>query len=325
MIRELYYAEAIREALMQEMRRDGRVYVYGEDVGEYGGVFGVTMGLVKEFGHERVRSTPLSEAAILGEAVGSALYGLRPVPEIQFCDFVTVGFSQIVDVMSNYHYRNGSALPITVRLPAGGMLQIGNFHSNCWENWFAHVPGLKVVVPSSAYDAKGLLIAAIRDNNPVLYFEQKFMYRSVKDEVPEEPYTVPIGKARVVREGKDVSLFTYGNMMLTAKQAARELEGKGINVEIVDVRTLLPLDKETLLGSFKKTNRAIILHEARKFAGFGAELAGLFAEEAFDFMAAPVVRIGSIHTPVPMNPILERAYLPSVRQVVDAAERLMEY
>lgn len=325
MTRELYYADAIKEALAQEMRRDERVYVYGEDVGEYGGVFGVTMGLIKEFGPKRVRSTPLSETAILGEAVGASLYGLRPVAEIQFCDFITVGMSQVVDVMSNYHYRNGSALPLTVRLPAGGMLQIGNFHSNCWEAWFAHVPGLKVVVPSCAYDAKGLLVSAIRDNNPVLFFEQKYMYRSVKDAVPEDLYEVPLGKARIVKEGSDVTLFSYGNMMLTAKEALKELNEKGIDVELVDVRSLVPLDRETLLGSFRKTHRAVILHEARKFCGFGGELAAMLAEEAFDDMAAPIIRVGSLHTPIPMNPILERAYLPSVEEVVSACEKVMQY
>lgn len=325
MARELFYADAIYEALSQEMKRDDRVYVFGEDVAEYGGVFGVTLGLVKEFGRERVRSTPLSEGAILGEAVGAAVYGLRPVPEIQFCDFVTVAMSQVVDLMANYRYRNGVALPITVRLPAGGMLSIGNFHSNCWENWFCHVPGLKIVVPATAYDAKGLLTAAIRDPNPVLYFEQKRLYRLQKDEVPEESYEVEIGKARVAREGKDISLITYGNMVLEAQEAARQLEKKGIDVEVLDLRSLVPLDKETILNSFRKTHRAVILHEARKYSGFGGEIAAMLAEEAFDDMAAPIVRLGSMQTPVPMNPALEAAYLPSVAQTVEAAEKLMKY
>lgn len=325
MTREIFYADAIYEALSQEMKRDERVYVYGEDVAEYGGVFGVTLGLVKEFGDRRVRSTPLSESAILGEAVGAAAYGLRPVPEIQFCDFITVAMSQIVDLMANYRYRNGVAMPITVRLPAGGMLSIGNFHSNCWENWFCHVPGLKIVVPATAYDAKGLLTAAIRDPNPVLYFEQKRLYRLIKDHVPEEQYEVEIGKAGIVREGKDLSLITYGNMLIEAKEAAQKLEHKGIDVEIVDLRTLVPLDRETILASVRKTHRVLVLHEARKFSGFGGEVAGLVAEEAFDDLAAPVLRLGSIQTPVPMNPVLEKAYLPSVEQIVEAAEKLMRY
>lgn len=325
MPRELFYAEAIKEALTQEMERDERVYIFGEDMGTYGGVFGVTIGMFEKFGRERVKATPLSESAIIGEAVGAALKGLRPVPEIQFCDFVTTAMSQVVDLMANYHYRNGVALPITVRLPSAGMLQIGNFHSNCWENWFTHVPGLKVVVPSSAYDAKGLLISAIRDPNPVLYFEQKRLYRFVKDEVPEELYEVPLGKAKILREGDDVTLLTYGNMVVEAKKAAEELEKKKINVEIVDLRSLVPLDKETIFTSFKKTNRCIILHEARKYSGFGGELAGMLAEECFDDLAAPIIRIGSKQTPIPMNPILEKAYLPSVEDVVVAAEKLMTY
>ena len=325
MTRELFYAEAIKEALAQEMKRDDSVYVFGEDVAGYGGVFGVTMGLLEEFGPERVRSTPLSEGAILGEAVGSAIYGLRPVPEIQFGDFITVAMSQVVDLMASYHYRVGTALPLTIRIASGGMLSIGNFHSNCWENWFTQVPGLKIVVPSTAYDAKGLLISAIRDNNPVLFFEQKRLYRLIKDEVPEEPYAIEFGKANIVNEGSDISLITYGNMIPMAKEAVAELAKKGIKVELIDLRTLLPLDKETVLASVRKTNRAIVLTEARKFGGFGGEIAGIIAEEAFDDLAAPVVRIGSIHTPVPMNPILERAYLPNLQQVLDAADQLMRY
>lgn len=325
MPRELFYAEAIKEALSQEMERDDRVYMYGEDLGTYGGVFGVTIGLHERFGPERVKPTPLSESAIIGEAVGAALKGLRPVPEIQFCDFVTCSMSQVVDLMANYHYRNGAALPITIRLPSAGMLHIGNFHSNCWENWFCHVPGIKIVVPSSAYDAKGLLIAAIRDPNPVMYFEQKHLYRLIKDEVPEELYEVPLGKAKTVREGDHISLFTYGNMVHTAKKAAEELEKKKINLEIVDLRSLVPLDKDAILNSFRKTNRTIILHEARKYSGFGGEIAGILAEEAFDDIAAPIIRLGAKQTPVPMNPVLEKAYLPSVEDVIVAAEKLMRY
>lgn len=324
-MRQLFYAEAIREALAQEMRRDSSVYVFGEDVAGYGGVFGVTMDLVEEFGSERVRSTPLSEAAILGEAVGAAIHGLRPVPEIQFGDFITVAMSQVTDLMASYHYRVGTALPLTIRVPSGGMLGIGNFHSNCWENWFCHVPGLKVVVPSSAYDAKGLLVAAIRDNNPVLFFEQKKMYRHVKDEVPEETYTVKIGTANILRDGNDITLYTYGNMVPMALQAQEELKARGISLMVVDLRSLMPLDKQTILASFRHTHRAIILHEARKMSGIGGEIAGILAEEGFDAIAAPIVRLGSIHTPVPMNPILEKAYLPSLDQVIEEAERLMKY
>lgn len=325
MSRQLFYADAIKEALTQEMKRDERVYMYGEDLGTYGGVFGVTIGMYEEFGPQRVRPTPLSEQAILGEAVGAALKGMRPVPEIQFMDFITSAMTQVVDLMANYHYRNGAALPITIRLPSAGMLHIGNFHSNCWENWFTHVPGLKVVVPSTPYDAKGLLIAAIRDPNPVLYCEQKRLYRLIKDDVPEELYEVEIGKARMAREGNDITLLTYGNMVHEAFKAMPELEKKGIDVEIVDLRSLMPLDKESILNSVRKTNRVIVLHEARKYSGFGGELAGILAEEAFDDLAAPIIRLGAKHTPVPMNPALEKAYLPSPEDVVAAAEKLMQY
>ncbi|HBF12598.1 MAG TPA: alpha-ketoacid dehydrogenase subunit beta [Deltaproteobacteria bacterium] len=325
MLRQLYYADAIREALQQEMRRDDSVYVYGEDVAAYGGVFGVTKGLVDEFGPMRVRNTPLSEAAILGEAVGAAVYGLRPVPEIQFSDFLTTGLSPLVDLAASYHYRIGTPLPITVRAPAGGGLNIGNFHSRCFENWFVGVPGLKVVIPSTAHDAKGLLIASIRDNNPVLFFEQKKLYREIKDDVPEELYTVELGKAAIRREGKDISVFTYGSPVYLALQAAKELEKKGIQVEVIDLRTLMPLDKETILVSFKKTNRALILHEAPKTGGFGGEVAGLLAEEGFDSIAAPIIRIGAKHMPIPTNPVLENYYLPSLNDVLAAADQLMRY
>lgn len=325
MSRPLYYADAIREALRQEMTRDDSVYIFGEDIGAYGGVFGVTKGLLDEFGPKRVRNTPLSEAAILGEAVGAAVYGLRPVPEIQFSDFLTTGLSPLVDVAASYHYRIGTPLPITVRAPAGGALNIGNFHSKCLENWFVGVPGLKVVIPSTAYDAKGLLIASIRDDNPVLFFEQKKLYREIKDDVPEEIYTVELGKAAVRREGKDISIFTYGSPVHLALQAAKEMETKGVSLEIVDLRTLVPLDKETILNSFHKTNRAIILHEAPKIGGFGGEVAALLAEEGFDSIAAPIIRLGAKHMPIPTNPVLEESYLPSLQDVLEAAGKLMQY
>lgn len=325
MPRELFYADAIREALSQEMRRDDSVYIFGEDVAAYGGVFGITKDLLAEFGDMRVRNTPLSEGAIIGEAIGAAVNGLRPVPEIQFSDFLTTGMSTLVDLAASYYYRVHTPLPITIRAPAGGGLRIGNFHSKCLEAWFVHVPGLKVVVPSTAYDAKGLLIASIRDNNPVLFFEQKKLYREIKDEVPEDLYTVPLGQAAIRREEKDISLFTYGSPIYLALEAHRVLKEKGIGLEVVDLRTLQPLDKKTILTSFKKTNRAIILHEAPKIGGFGGEIAALLAEEGFDDLAAPIIRIGAKHTPVPTNPILEDAYLPSLKDVVEAAEKLMEY
>ena len=325
MSRQLFYADAIREGLKQEMERDDSVYIFGEDVAAYGGVFGVTKDLLAQFGPMRVRNTPLSEAAIVGEAIGAAVYGLRPVPEIQFSDFLTTGLSPLVDLAASYYYRIGTPLPITIRAPAGGGLRIGNFHSKCLENWFVHVPGLKVVVPSTAHDAKGLLVASIRDNNPVLFFEQKKLYREIRDEVPEGLYTVELGKAAVRKEGKDISLFTYGTPLYLALEAAQVLEKKGIDLEIVDLRTLVPLDRKTILDSFKKTNRAIILHEAPKTGGFGGEIASLLVEESFDELAAPVIRLGAKQTPVPTNPVLEDWYLPSVNDVVAAAEKLMEY
>lgn len=325
MTRILHYGDAISEALAQEMRHDPDVYICGEDVGAYGGVFGITMGLFKEFGDTRVRNTPLAEMAILGEAIGAAVYGLRPVPEIQFGDFITSAMSQVVDLMSNYHYRNGTALPITIRMPSGGMMNIGNFHSHCWENWFVHVPGLKVVVPSTAYDAKGLLITSIRDNNPVLFFEQKRLYRLVKDDVPEEMYEVPLGKVRVAHPGKDVSIFTYGNMVLECLQAVETLSQQGIDVEVIDLRSLVPLDEKGILQSFRKTHRALVVHEAMARGGFGGEVVSLLMASAFDDMAAPVLRIGAKSTPIPMNPKLEKWYLPSVEDIVAAAKELMNY
>lgn len=323
--RQLTYGDAIREALAQEMRRDESVYIFGEDIAAYGGVFGITMGLFDEFGSKRVRNTPLSEAAILGEAVGAAVNGLKPVPEIQFADFLTSAMSPLVDLMATYHYRISTALPITIRAPSGGGLRIGHFHSKNLEAWFNHVPGLKIVIPSTAYDAKGLLLAAIRDPNPVLYFEQKKLYRSIKDDVPEEDYSVPLGSARLVREGKDVTCVTYGSMVYLAIEAAQKCEEEGIDVEIIDLRSIVPLDKETLVQSFKKTNRALILHEAPKQGGFASDIASILQEEAFDDMAAPILRLGAKHTPIPTNPILEDSYLPSVADFVSSTKKLMEY
>lgn len=323
--RKLFYADAIKEALAQEMRRDERVYIFGEDIAQYGGVFGVTKGLFEEFGAMRVRNTPLSEGAIIGEAVGAAVYGLRPVPEIQFSDFITTAMSPLVDLAATYHYRIGTALPITLRMPSGGMMNIGNFHSKCLEAWFAHVPGLKVVMPATAHDAKGLLIAAIRDDNPVLYLEHKKLYREIQDEVPEEAYEVPLGSARIAREGRHISLFTYGAMVHVALKAARALEEKGVELEVVDLRTIQPFDEQSVKASFHKTKRAIILHEAPKIGGFGGELAAFLEENCFEDLAAPIIRLGSKHTPIPTNPLLEKHYLPSEDDVLEAAKRLMKY
>jgi len=321
----LTYGEAIRDALATEMRQDERVYIFGEDVAAYGGVFGITKGLLEEFGPMRVRNTPLSEAAIIGEAIGACVRGLRPVPEIQFSDFMTTAFSQIVDYAANYKYRFNTSLPFTIRAPHGGGMRIGNFHSKCEEAWYFHVPGLKIVCPSTPAEAKGLLIAAIRDPDPVIYFEEKKLYWEIKGEVPAGDYVIPLGKADIKKEGKDITLVTYGSMVHLGLAAAKELEKESISLEVLDLRSLTPLDEEALLTSFRKTNRVIILHEAVKRGGIGGELVSLICEKAFDSLAAPPLRIGSQFCPIPTSPILEDAYLPNIKDVLDGARKLMEY
>lgn len=321
----LTYGEAIRDGLRTAMRADERVYLFGEDVAQYGGVYGITKGLYEEFGARRVRNTPLSESAIIGEAIGASIAGLRPVAEIQFSDFLTTGFSTLVDVAAPYRFRFGTPLPFVVRAPFGGGLRIGPFHSKCPEAWFFHVPGLKIVAPSTPYDAKGLLQAAIDDDDPVLYFEHKRLYYEIRDEVPEGAYTVPLGKAAVRREGSHVTVVTYGAMVSLALQSAEHLAKEGIELEVVDLRSLVPLDEETILASFRKTNRAILLHEAPLRGGVGAELESILCEKAFDALAAPPVRIAAKMTPVPFAPSLEDFYLPSLQDIVDAARKLVQY
>lgn len=319
------YAEAIRDGMRAAMREDDRVYLFGEDVAEYGGVYGVTKGLVDEFGKRRVKNTPLSELAILGEATGAAIAGLRPIAEIQFSDFITSGFSMIVDYAAPYFFRIGTRVPIVIRAPFGGGLRIGPFHSRCPEAWFFHVPGLKIVVPSTPYDAKGLLQAAINDDDPVLYFEHKRLYYEVREEVPEECYTIPLGQAAIRREGKGVTIVTYSAMVHLALQAAEDLAQEGIEAEVIDLRTLVPLDEATMLASFRKTNRVIILHEAPRRGGVGAELESIICEKAFDSLAAPPIRIAAKMMPVPFAPQLEDYYLPSKQDLIDAARRLVQY
>lgn len=321
----LTYGEAIRDALATEMRKDERVYIFGEDVAAYGGVFGITKGLLEEFGSKRVRNTPLSEAAIVGEAIGASIRGLRPVPEIQFSDFMTTAFSQIVDYAANYKFRFDVNLPFTLRAPHGGGMRIGNFHSKCDEAWYFHVPGLKIVCPSTPAEAKGLLIAAIRDPDPVIYFEEKKLYWEVKGEVPEGDYVTPLGKADLKQEGKDISLITYGSMVHLALAAAKVLEKENISLEVLDLRSLTPLDEEAMLTSFRKTNRVIVLHEAATRGGIGGELVSIICEKAFDCLAAPPVRIGAQFTPVPTSPVLEDAYLPSLQNILESARKLMKY
>lgn len=321
----LTYGEAIRDALATEMRKDERVYIFGEDVAAYGGVFGITKGLLEEFGGKRVRNTPLSEAAIVGEAIGASIRGLRPVPEIQFSDFMTTAFSQIVDYAANYKFRFDVNLPFTLRAPHGGGMRIGNFHSKCDEAWYFHVPGLKIVCPSTPAEAKGLLIAAIRDPDPVIYFEEKKLYWEVKGEVPEGDYVTPLGKADLKQEGKDISLITYGSMVHLALAAAKLLEKENISLEVLDLRSLTPLDEDAMLISFRKTNRVIVLHEAATRGGIGGELVSIICEKAFDCLAAPPVRIGAQFTPVPTSPVLEDAYLPSLQNILESARKLMKY
>jgi len=304
------YLEAIREGLREELVRDETVFCLGQDIGAYGGAFRVTQGFLEEFGRPRILDTPLSETAIVGACVGSAMMGLRPVAEMQFADFVTGGFNMLVNFAAKVHYRWGPAVPMVVRLPTGGGTRGGPFHATNPEAWFTRVPGLKVVAPATVRDAKGLIKAAIRDDNPVLYFEHKYLYRRLKDELPEGDYVTPIGEARVARKGRHVSLITYGSMVYHGGIAADALANDGIEVEIVDLRSLIPLDEEAILESVRKTNRVVVCHEDTKTGGFGGEIAARIAEFAFEHLDAPVRRVASRDTPVPHAPQLEDAFMP---------------
>ena len=319
------YLQAISDGLRSEMQRDKRVFIIGEDVGVYGGAFKVTQGFQEEFGPWRVIDAPLSETAIVGGCTGAAMMGMRPVAEMQFADFISCAWDHLVTVAAKQRYRAGTPVPITVRLPSGGGFSGGPFHSQNPESSFAHIPGLKVVCPATPADAKGLLIEAIQDPNPVLYFEHKHLYRRIKDDVPEERYTVPFGEARMHREGDDISLITWGAMVYTADEAAQKLEGEGISVEILDLRTLAPWDKEGVLRSVEKTSKALVLHEDTLTGGFGAEIAATIGEEAFESLDAPVRRIAAPDTPVPFSPPLEKAFIPQVEDVVAGLKELAEY
>jgi 2-oxoisovalerate dehydrogenase E1 component beta subunit len=319
------YLQAISDGLRSEMQRDKRVFIIGEDVGVYGGAFKVTQGFQEEFGPWRVIDAPLSETAIVGGCTGAAIMGMRPVAEMQFADFISCAWDHLVTVAAKQRYRAGTPVPITVRLPSGGGFSGGPFHSQNPESSFAHIPGLKVVCPATPADAKGLLIEAIHDPNPVLYFEHKHLYRRIKDEVPDERYTVPFGEARTHREGDDISLITWGAMVYTADEAAQNLEGDGVSVEILDLRTLAPWDKEAVLRSVEKTSKALVLHEDTLTGGFGAEIAATIAEEAFENLDAPVRRIAAPDTPVPFSPPLEKAFIPQVEDVVAGLKELAEY
>ncbi|MEK6608815.1 MAG: alpha-ketoacid dehydrogenase subunit beta, partial [Myxococcota bacterium] len=301
----LTYIDAIRAALAEEMRRDESVILVGEDIGAYGGAFKATKGLLEEFGAERVIDAPIAESAIVGVCIGAAIRGLRPVAEMQFADFVTCGFSQLVVNAATFHYRSGQSVPMVVRLPAGGGVAAGPFHSRCPEAWFAHAPGLKVVVPATPRDARALMLAAIRDPDPVIYVEQKFLYRRLKEDVPADDPPAELGRALVRREGKDATVVTYGAGVHMALEAAEALAARGRSIEVVDLRSLVPYDGETVLASVRKTSRVLVLHEAHRTCGFGAEVAALVADEAFAHLDAPVRRLAALDAPTPAEATLE--------------------
>ncbi len=324
-VREISYLEAVREAMSQEMRENQDVFILGEDIGVYGGAFGVTRGMIEEFGPERVRNTPISEAAIAGGAVGAALTGMRPILELQFSDFITIAMDQLVNQAAKTRYMFGGKgkVPLVVRTPAGSGTGAAAQHSQSLEAWMAHIPGLKVVQPSTAYDAKGLLKAAMDDDNPVIFYEHKLLYKTI-GEVPEEPYSIPLGKADVKRSGKDITIVATAIMVHKALEAAKELEAEGIDVEIIDPRTLVPLDEETIIESVKKTGKCIVVHEAVKRGGYGGEIASMIAEsEAFDYLDAPIKRLGGLAVPIPYNPTLEKAVIPQVPDIIEAAKELV--
>lgn len=322
---ELTLIQTVTHTLDHEMGRDDRVIVFGEDVGKNGGVFRATDGLQKKYGEARCFDTPLAEAGIIGAGIGMAVYGLRPVPEIQFQDFIFPAFDQLVNEAAKIRYRSGGqyTVPMVVRTPYGGGIKGGHYHSQSGEAYFAHTPGLKVVIPSNPYDLKGLLLSSIRQEDPVLFMEPKRIYRAVKGEVPEKDYTVPLGKANVVREGSDVTLFGYGSMLHTGLVAAQEAEKKGISVEVVDLRTLNPLDEEAVLASAKKTGRVVTVYEAPKFCGYGAEISALVAENIIEYMEGPILRVGGFDTPFPYS--LENVYMPNSDRILKAIEKVYHY
>jgi pyruvate/2-oxoglutarate/acetoin dehydrogenase E1 component len=319
------YIDAIREGIWEEMEKDSNVFILGEDVGIYGGAFKVTKGMLDHFGPMRVVDTPISESAIVGAAIGASLVGMRPVCEMQFIDFISCAFDQIINFAAKCRYRWGAGVPIVVRGPCGGGVHGGPFHSQNVESYFFNVPGLKIVCPSTAYDAKGLIKAAIRDPDPVLYFEHKYLYRRIKEDLPAEDFVVPIGKAQLRREGDDLSIITWGAMVYKALEAADELAKEGISVEVLDLRTILPVDEDSILATAKKTSKVIVLHEATLTGGPGGEVVARIAEKAFEHLDGPIVRIAPPDTPVPYSPPLEEAFLPQVSNIVARARKLAAY
>jgi 2-oxoisovalerate dehydrogenase E1 component beta subunit len=322
---ERTYLEAIRRGLLEEMDRDERVFLLGEDIGEFGGAFKVTAGLIDRFGPERVIDTPISESAIVGAAIGAALLGMRPVAEMQFIDFISTTFDLITNFAAKCRYRWGAAVPMVVRGPCGGYVHGGPYHSQNVEAYFHHTPGLKIVQPSTPYDAKGLMKAAIRDDNPVLYFEHKFLYRRLREEVPDDDYVVPIGKAAVRRRGKDLTIVTYGALVPVCLEVASEMEAAGASVGVVDLRTLLPLDEATILEEVSRSGKLLIVHEDTLTGGVGAEVAARVAEKAFEYLDGPIRRVAAADTPIPFSPVLEERVLPQKPDVMRAARELLDY
>jgi pyruvate/2-oxoglutarate/acetoin dehydrogenase E1 component len=319
---EMTYLQAISDGLREEMRRDEAVFSLGEDIGAFGGAFKVTDGFIEEFGSDRVLDMPLAENMIVGASIGAAIEGMKPVAEMQFADFISCGFDQLVNVAGKLHYRQGVSVPMVVRLPSGGGFSGGPFHSQNPEAWFIQAPGLKVVAPATAEDAKGLLVSSIRDPNPVCYLEHKGLYRHVKGEVPEGEHTVPLGKARVAREGGELSVFAYGSSVPLALQAAEELDE---DIEVIDLRTLNPLDAEAILASAEKTGKVLVAHEATRSCGVGAEVVSLISERAFESLDAPIRRLTAPDVPIPFSPPLEQAVLPQLDDMKEAMRELLAY
>ncbi len=324
-MRELTYLEAIRDGLRFALQHDPRVLLMGEDIGVYGGAFKVTQGLIEEFGEARVIDTPMAELALIYAAIGMSFEGLRPVVEMQFADFISTGFDAIVQFAATNHYRWGQPVPITIRAPGAGGLRAGPFHSQSNEAWFVHTPGLKVVAPATPADARGLLLSAIRDPNPVIYYETKYLYRSLKGPVPEGDLLVPIGEAALRRSGEELVIITYGAMVHEALAVAEALEHEGHSLAVLDLRTLKPLDEQAVLACVRGTGKVLVLHEANRTCGVGAEVAALIAEQAFEHLDAPVARVAGPDTPVPYSPTLEAAHRPSTERIMAAVRTLLAY